>query len=109
MLVTLSGIIVLLHPAMSVLDAFSIMAFAPFADVYTLLPSSTTMLVRSEHPLITLHPMLVTPLGMVIFVRPEQPEKARSSMLITPSGMVMVVRPEHPQYLQLVVYQYVLV
>ena len=52
--------------------------------------------------------MLVTLLGMVIEVRPEQDSNAPSPMLVTLLGMVTEVRPEQLEYLQLSVYQIIM-
>ena len=54
-------------------------------------------------------PMLITLLGMVIEVRPEQYMNAPYPMLVTLLGMVTEVRLEQYLYLQLVVYQFVLI
>ena len=53
--------------------------------------------------------MFVTLPGIVIEVRLEQLEKALSTMLVTLFGIVMEVRPVHSAYLQLIVYQFVLI
>ena len=53
--------------------------------------------------------MKVTLFGIVTEVRPLQPSKAPPPMVVTLLGIVTEVRPLHPEYLQLVVYQFVLI
>ena len=72
MLVTLLGIIVLLQPLIIVfVDVFTI-ALQLSRLSYTLLPLSTTMLIRPLQALNASVPMLVTLLGIVMLVRPLQ-------------------------------------
>lgn len=54
-------------------------------------------------------PIEVTPEGIVMLVNPLQPQKTQSSVLVTLEGMVKLVKPLHISYLQLVVYQFVLI
>ena len=72
MLVTELGMVVDWHPAISVLEAVSIMALQFSRESYIVLPLSTTMEVREEQPQNAPPPMLVTELGMVTEVREEQ-------------------------------------
>ena len=53
--------------------------------------------------------MLVTLLGMVREVKLLQPAKAKYPMVVTLPGIVTEVRPLQPAYLQLIVYQFVLI
>ena len=53
--------------------------------------------------------MVVTLFGIVTEVRPLQPEKAPSPMKVTLFGIVTEVRPLQFSYLQLIVYQFVLI
>ena len=76
MLVTLLGIIVVLHPECSVFVAVSIIALQLFRESYTGFPSSTTIEVKPEQLKKAPCPMLVTLLPIVTEVKPEQPEKA---------------------------------
>ena len=94
MLVTLLGIIVVLHPECSVFVAVSIIALQLFRESYTGFPSSTTIEVKPEQPLKALSPMLVTLLGIVTEVKPEQKKKAALPMLVTLLGIVTEVKPE---------------
>ena len=71
MLVTLEGMIVFLHPAISVFELFSMIALQFSRESYFVFPFST-----------------------FIEVRPEQPANAKPSMLVTLEGMVMEVRLE---------------
>ena len=71
MLVTLSGITLLLHPMKRVFVVVFIIALQLSLLSYTELFASTE-----------------------IDVRPEQPEKAEDPMLVTLSGIVMELRPE---------------
>lgn len=54
-------------------------------------------------------PILLTPLPMVTEVRLLQSEKALLKMLVTLLGMVTEVRLLQPEYLQLIVYQIVVI
>lgn len=53
--------------------------------------------------------IVVTLGGMVMEVKLEQPENAEPPIAVTLGGMVTKVRLEHMVYLQLVVYQFVLI
>lgn len=53
--------------------------------------------------------MFVTDLPIVTELREEQPSKADHPMLVTELGIVIEVRELQPSYLQLVVYQFVLI
>ena len=53
--------------------------------------------------------MLVTLLGMVIEVSPEQPSKAEPPMFVTLLGISTEESPEQRKYLQLIVFQLVLI
>jgi hypothetical protein len=72
MLVTELGMIVDLHPTISLLEAVSIMALQFSRESYIVLLLSTTMEVREEQLPKAAYPMLVTELGMVMEVREEQ-------------------------------------
>ena len=74
--------------------------------VVTPLPIVTE--VRPEHLSNTDSPMLVTLFGIVTEVRPEQPQNAQSPMLVKLSEIVTEVRPVQLEYLQLIVFQFVL-
>ena len=83
MLVTELGMVVDWHPAISVLEAVSIMALQFSRESYIVLLLSTSMEVREEQPLKAELSMLVTLLGIVTDVRPEQSLKAKLPMLVT--------------------------
>jgi len=53
-------------------------------------------------------PISVTELGMVIEVKSLHPQKASSPMLLTEFGIVIEAKPLQPEYLQLIVFQFVL-
>lgn len=53
--------------------------------------------------------MFVTELEMVMSVRLEQFQNAQVPMLVTELGIAILVRFEHPLYLQIIVYQCVLI
>jgi hypothetical protein len=72
-LVTLLGIVVFLHPEISVLLAVSMMALQLSRESYFVFPDSTIIEVRAEQLVKAPLPMLVTLLPMVTEVRPEQP------------------------------------
>ena len=72
MLVTLLGIIVVLHPECSVFVAVSIIALLLFRESYTGFPSSTTIEVKPRQLEKAPTPMLVTLLGIVTEVNLEQ-------------------------------------
>ena len=72
MLVTELGMVVDWHPAISVLEAVSIMALQFSRESYIVLPLSTTMEVREEQYENADSPMLVTEVGMVTEVREKQ-------------------------------------
>ena len=95
MLVTELGIVVDWHPAIRVLEAVSIIALQFSRESYIVLPLSTTMEERAEHPMNAPSPMLVTELPRVTEVRAEQYWNALPPMLVTELGMVMEVREEH--------------
>ena len=79
MLVTELGMVVDWHPAISVLEAVSIMALQFSRESYIVLLLSTTIEVREEQPANAHSPMLVTEVGMVTEVREEhQPNASRS-------------------------------
>ena len=92
-LVTEFGIIVFVHPAISVLVFVSIIALQSFLESYVAFPFSIFIEVRLVQPAKTPLPMAVTLLGMVMEVRPVQWENA-PPMLVTLLGMVTEVRPE---------------
>ena len=71
MLVTELGMMVLLHPAINVFDAVSMMALQLSRESYEELPDATVRLVKLEQPLNAPLPMLVTEFPMVTLVRPE--------------------------------------
>ena len=73
--VTLSGIMVVLHPFISTLLFVSMIALQPFLLSYTGLSGETTILVRF-FPENILFSMLVTLAGIVTLVRLSQPENA---------------------------------
>ena len=83
MLVTLLGMVVFLHPAISVLVAFSIIALQFSRLSKVVLPGSTTIEVREVQPSKARSLMVVTLLGIVMEVREEQPAKASPPMLVT--------------------------
>ena len=99
MLVTLSGITVVMQPAINLFEAVSIMALQLLRLSYFLLPFDTMIEVKLlQYAKAPLSPkksssMLVTLLGIVIEVRPLQPSKAQDPMLVTLSGIVIEVRP----------------
>ena len=94
--VTVSGIIVLLQPAISALVFFSIIALQLFLESYVLLFESTANFVsfeqleKLEKPL----PISLTELGMKTDLIPVQPLKAPKPMETTEFGIVTDVNPE---------------
>jgi len=86
MLVTELGILVFLHPTIKVFVAVSMIALQFPRESYLGLPSSTMIVVRFSQSSNTLSPKLVTELPIFTLVRLEQ-----------------------PSYLQLVVYQKILI
>ena len=96
--VTVSGIIVLLQPAISALVFFSIIALQLFLESYVLLFESTANFVsfeqleKLEKPL----PISLTELGMKTDLIPVQPLKAPKPMETTEFGIVTDVNPEQP-------------
>ena len=72
MLITLFGITVFSHPAISVFVAVSMIALQLLRESYAMLPLSTLMAVRPLQPEKGLRPMLVTLFGIVTEVRPQQ-------------------------------------
>ena len=76
MLVTLLGIVVLLHPAINVLDDVSIIALQLLRESYLVFPFSTTMVVKSQQSTKAKYPMLITLLGIMMEGRPQQYAKA---------------------------------
>ena len=97
MLVTPLGIIVLLHPFISVFEYVSIKALQLSRLSYSGFPLSTTILVSPLQPLNAPSPMLVTLLGITMLVRPLQPENAELPMLVTLLGIVTLIRPLQPE------------
>ena len=94
--ITLSGIVVLLHPTISSLISFFIIALQLSLLSYTVLPSSTSILTRPLQLPNAHFPTLVTPFGIVILLRPLQPANAHSPILTTPSGIVICVNSLQP-------------
>ena len=86
---TVLGIVVGLHPVMSLLVAVSIIALQPFLLSYTVLPASTVMDVKLLQYTKALPSMWVTEAGMVIEVNLVQSLKALCSIFVTELGMVM--------------------
>ena len=84
-LVTVLGMIVFLHPAMSLLEDFSITALQPSRESYIKLEPSTW--IDSK----------------------EEPEKTDSLMFVTLDGMVIEVKLLQFWNLQLVIYQLVMI
>lgn len=90
---TVLGIVVVLHPTMSLLVAVSMMALQLFLLSYTELPASTVMVVSWLQYMKILPSMLVTEAGMVIDVNPVQFLKALKPILVTEFGMVKDCKP----------------
>ena len=90
--VTLEGIIVELHPCISLLVAVSIIALQPSLESYTLLPSSTIILVREAQPEKASFPISVTLEGITTLVREVQSAKAPTPIYVTLSGITILVR-----------------
>ena len=67
------------------------------------------MFVRLLHPEKVDSPMPVTLSGIFIVVRLLQPEKVDVAMLLTLSGILIEISSLQPEYLQLVVYQVILI
>ena len=65
--------------------------------------------VKLLHPKKVYPPILVTELGIVIDVKLLQPSKARLPILVIEFGIVIDVKLLLDLYLQLVVYQFVLI
>ena len=89
--VTLLGMTVFTHPAISVLDAVSIIALQFSRESYTSLFSSTIIDVSQGHQASTHSPMLLTLLGIVKEVKLIQSLNAPSPILVTLLGMVTEV------------------
>ena len=70
--VTELGMIVLLHPAISVFVEVSIIALQLSRESYFVFPLSTTIEVKPEQPEMAARPIEVTELGMVTEVKPVQ-------------------------------------
>ena len=70
--VTELGIIVFLHPNISVLVADSTIALQLFLESYTVFPLSTTMVVKPLQPENASFPIEVTELPIVTDVKPMQ-------------------------------------
>ena len=91
-----SGIIVLSHPLIKVLDEVSMIALQFSRESYTGFPYSTTIEVKPLQALKALLPMDVTLLGMVMEVKPQQFAKAKSPIFTTLLGMVTEVKLQQP-------------
>ena len=72
------------------------------------LPDSTTMEVNPIQSENGLNPIQVTLLGISMEVKPVQPLNALFPMLVTLLEISMEVKPVQPEYLQLIVFQFVL-
>lgn len=94
--VTVSGIMVLLQPAISVLVAFSIIALQLFLESYVLLFESTAKFVSFEQLEKTPLSISLTEFGMKTVLIPEQPMKAIQPMETTEIGIVTDDNPEQP-------------
>ena len=81
--VTLLGMFVFTHPAISVFVDVSIIALHASRESYLLFPLSTTRDVKPAQPEKTPVPIVVTLLGMKTDGRLAQPEKAELSMMVT--------------------------
>lgn len=88
MAVTVLGIVVLLHPKMSLLVAVSIMALQLFLLSYVVLLASTVMDVNPLQYKKIFPSILVTEEGMVMDVRLWQLRKALCPMLVTELGII---------------------
>ena len=96
MLVTVLGMVVFLHPDISVFDDVSMIALQLFRESNLGFNESTVIEVRLVQPAKTSSSMVVTLLGMVIEVRQVQCMKAPPHMLVTLLGMVTEVRLVQP-------------
>ena len=76
MLVTLLGIMVLLHPTIKVFVLVSIIALQLFLLSYLMFPDETEMPVKPLQPLNAEEPILFTLSGMTMFVKPLQSSNA---------------------------------
>ena len=91
--VTELGIIVFMHPAMSVLVSVSMIALQLLRESYFVLPLSTDIEVNPLQPAKAPLPMFVTVFCIVIDVRPLQPTKAPLPMLVTVFGITVFLQP----------------
>jgi hypothetical protein len=95
--VTDEGMVVFLHPLISVLLSVCIMALQSSLESKTLLSLETEMLVRFSQTAKAHSPIFVTDGGIVMLVRLEQSEKAHFPIFVTDGGMEMLVRLEQPE------------
>ena len=95
MLVTLDGMIVFIHPTISVFVDVSIIALHSSRLSYTGFSAATLMLVKLLQSSNAASPMLVTLDGISTLVRLLQPKQASSPMLVTPLGISTFVRLLH--------------
>ena len=90
-LVTVLGMVVVLHPTIRVLSAFCMMALQLSRESKAVLSESTDIEAKAVQPVKADQPIDVTELGMVIEVRAMQFPKAHSPILVTELGMVTEV------------------
>ena len=95
--VTDSGIIVFLHPAISLFVDFSIIALHPFLESYTGFPGSTSILVKPLQPENADPKILVTDAGISTDVKPLQLRNAYPKILVTDAGISTEVKPLQPR------------
>ena len=98
---TLLGIMVFLHPIISVLLLVSMIALQLSRESYFVLPFSITIEVKPVQPRNAASPMDVTLLGMVIEVKPLHSWNAKFPIDVTLLGMVIEVKPEQPSNAEL--------
>ena len=91
--VTELGIIVFLHPKISVFVAVSIIALQLSRESYLLLPLSTVIDVKLGQATKNALPIEVTELEIAIEVKLEQPRNARLPIEVTELGIFIEVKP----------------
>ena len=96
--VTESGIVLFLQPAINVFVDVSIIALQLLRESYILFPDSTLISVKLEHPANTPSPISVTESGIVTDVNPVQYSNALFPIVVTELGMVIDVKLLHPSY-----------
>ena len=95
-LVTLSGIVLLLQPLINLLLDVSMMALQSLRESYLLLLSLTTIFSIASHPSIAFNEILSTPLPMYKLAKFTQSLKHESLIILTLSDIAILVIFGHP-------------